>query len=395
MSSRFKMENRPGAVITGGDFQGLGVLRTLARKGIPIILLDADYCIAKYSRYKKKFIKSPSPGHAEAYVTFLIEVAAKERINGWVIFPNSDEVVYVVSRYKEILEKYYRIATPCWEVIRNVYIKKETYEVAKENGIAIPTMYNTNSLEELLESDLQYPLVMKPSIRDHFYNKTKIKAYRINNREEVIKTYQKMRSVIDRGEILAQDFIPGGPKNLYSFCPFFKNGMVVTGITGRRARQHPMDFGHASTYVELVDIPELRNISEKFLGLINFYGIGEVEFMQDPRDHQYKLIEVNPRVWGWHTLAIAAGVDLPYLLYQDMVGEEIEIPGSIKQIKWVRLTTDLPTVFLEIIKGRMKISEYMTTMKGKMQDAVLSANDPLPFIAEVLMTPYLWGKRGF
>ena len=76
----------------------------------------------------------------------------------------------------------------------------------------------------------------------------------------------------------------------------------------RRARQHPMDFGHASTFAELVDIPEIRNIAERFLGLIDYYGLAEVEFMQDPRDGNYKLIEVNPRVWGWHTIAIASGV---------------------------------------------------------------------------------------
>ena len=384
-----------GAVVTGGDFQGLGVLRALARKDIPVILLDSDHSISKYSRFKKKFIKSPNPSQAEHYLSFLIDLAEKEKIYGWVIFPNSDEAVYVLSRYKEILENYYRIPTPCWEVIRNVYIKKETYKVAEKNGIQIPKMYNTNSLEQLVESDLQYPLVIKPSIRDHFYNKTKIKAFRINNKEELIKTYQRVRDVIDPEEILVQDFIPGGPKNLYSFCPFFKNGKVITGVAGRRARQHPMDFGHASTYVELVDIPELRSLAEKFLGLINFYGIAEVEFMQDPRDNQYKLIEVNPRVWGWHTLATAAGINLPYLLYQDMIGEKIEIPTSCKQIKWVRLTTDIPTVFLEIVKGNMKIRDYLSSMKGDKTDAVLSLHDPLPFLAEIALIPYLWVKRGF
>ena len=388
-------KSRIGAVITGGDFQGLGVLRSLARKGIPVILLDNDHCISRYSRFKKRLIKSPHLAEAESYRDFLIDLATRESINGWVIFPNSDEAVYVLSRYKEVLENYYRIPTPCWEVIRNVYIKKETYEVAEKNGIPIPKMYDIRSPEQLLESDFQYPLVIKPSIRDHFYSKTKIKAFRINSKEELIKTYQRVRDVIDPEEILVQDFIPGGPQNLYSFCPFFKNGKVVTGVAGRRARQHPMDFGHASTYVELVDIPELKRTAEKFLGLINFYGIAEVEFMQDPRDHQYKLIEVNPRVWGWHTIAIGAGVDLPYFLYQDMIGEEIEVPTSLKPMKWVRLTTDLPTVFIEIAKGRMKLRNYVASMRGKKQDAVLCLDDPLPFVAEVALIPYLWVKRGF
>jgi D-aspartate ligase len=384
-----------GAVITGGDFQGLGVLRTLAGKGIPIILLDSDHCIGRYSRFKKRFFKSPHPSETQSYVNFLVDLANKEKIHGWVIFPNSDEAVFVLSRYREILKEFYRIPTPGWEVIRNVYIKKETYELASKNGIPTPRIYNADNLEDLVNLDLQYPLVIKPSIRDHFYNKTKIKAFRIDNQEGLIKTYQQVRAIIDPCEILVQDFIPGGPVNLYSFCPFFKNGNIISGVAGRRARQHPMDFGHSSTYVELVEIPELRRLAEKFLRLIGFYGIGEVEFMQDPRDLEYKLIEVNPRVWGWHSLAIAAGIDLPYMLYQDMIGEEVNSPNPIRPVKWIRLTTDIPTVFLEIIKGKMKISDYIASMKGQKEDAVLWATDPLPFVAEVALIPYLWMKRGF
>lgn len=285
-------------------------------------------------------------------------------------------------------EKYYKIPTPCWDVIRNVYIKKNTYKVAEKYGISIPKIYDINSMEQLMRAELQYPLVFKPSISHRFYGETRIKAFRIDNKGEIIKKYLRMSDVIDSSEIIVQDFIPGGPKNLYSFCSFFKNGKVIQGIAGRRARQRPMDFGQASTYVELVDIPELSNISEKLLRLINYYGIAEVEFMYDPRDQRYKLLEVNPRVWAWHTLAIAAGVDLPYFLYQDMICKEIAVPTSIRQVKWVRLIKDIPTAFSEIVKGNLKLSDYIASMKGKKVDAVLSITDPLPFLAEIALIIY-------
>ncbi len=387
--------NKSGAIITGGDFQGLGVLRTLARKDIPIILLDNEHCIGKYSKFKKKFFRSPHPSEGEAYINFLIDLAKKENIHGWVIFPNSDEAVYVLSKHKDILEKYYKIPTPSWDVIKNVYIKKNTYQVAEKNGIAIPKTYYPENLDELIELDLQYPVVLKPSIRDHFYNKIKIKAFRINNREELVKTYQDVCSIIDPSEVLIQEFISGGPDQLYSFCPFFKDGKVIASIMARRSRQHPMDFGHATTFAELVDIPEIREISERFLRLIGYYGIGEVEFMYEPQSGEYKLIEVNPRVWGWHTLAIMAGVDLPYLLYQDMNGQEIETTSALENMKWVRLITDVGTVFSEIVKGNMKISDYITSMMGKKAFAVFSIEDPLPFFVEIAMIPYLWKKKGF
>ena len=389
------MPEKIGAVITGGDFQALGAMRTLAKKDIPIILLDSDFCISRFSKYKKKYYKSPHSSEKENYCNFLINIAKKEKIKNWVIFPNSDETVYILSKYKDILKEFFKIPTPGWEVIQNVYIKKNTYQIAEKNNIPIPKTYYPENLEELLGLDLTYPLVVKPSIRDNFYNKIKVKAYRINDREELIKKYNLMCSVVDHSEVLIQELIPGGPDNLYSFCPFFKNGKVITSIMARRARQHPMDFGHASTYAMLVDVPEMRMNAEKFLRLINYYGLAEVEFMQDPRDGIYKLIEVNPRIWGWHSLAIGAGVDLPYILYQDMIGEKFEIPTTLKDIKWVRLITDISTVLMEVIKGRMKITDYLESMKGKKEFAVFSLRDPLPFFAEVMMLPYLWIKRGF
>jgi len=389
------MSKEIGAVITGGDFQALGVLRTLAKKNIPVILIDNEHGISKYSKYKKKYFKSPSLSEPEPYINFLIDLAKKENIQGWIIFPNSDKAVYVLSKYKYILEEYYRIPSPDWEVIQHVYIKKNTYQLAEKNGIPIPKTFYPSNLEELLELNLQFPMVIKPSIRDNFYSKVKTKAFRINNKEDLVKIYQRVSSIIDPSEILVQEFISGGPNQLYSCCPFFKNGKIITSITARRSRQHPMDFGHASTFVELVDIPEIPKIAEKFLNLIGYYGFGEVEFMYDIHNGQYKLIEVNPRVWGWHTIAIAAGADFPYFLYQDMTKGKFEIPSLLKNLKWIRLTTDTPTVIIEILKGKMKVKDYISSMKGKKEFAVFALNDPLPFFIEIAMLPYLWMKRGF
>ena len=387
------MSTKIGAVVTGGDFQGLGALRTLARKGIPVVLLDSDHCIGRYSKYTKKFFKSPKPTQEEAYLDFLVGLAKSEKIKGWVIFPNSDEAVYVLSKHKELLEESYRVPTPHWDVIKNIYIKENTYRIAEKNNIPTPKTYYPKSLEQLNELDLEFPVIIKPSIRDHFYSKVKIKAFLIRNKEELLKTYRRVSLVIDPSEILVQDFIPGGANQLYSFCPFFKEGRILASIMAIRKRQHPMDFGQATTFAEIVEIPIMREIAEKFLSLIGYYGIGEVEFMKDPRDGQFKLLEVNPRIWGWHTLAIAAGVDLPYFLYQDAIGENIRASLPQKNMKWVRLITDVPTVSIEMAKGNMNIADYLRSMRGEKEFAVFSLDDPLPFIAELLMIPYLWFKR--
>jgi len=75
----------------------------------------------------------------------------------------------------------------------------------------------------------------------------------------------------------------------------------------------------------------LEELSERFLRAIDYYGLVEMEYKLDPRDSQYKLLDVNARTWGYHALGAAAGVDFSYLLYCDQVG----LPVSVVTGLWV------------------------------------------------------------
>ncbi len=48
-----------GAVIIEGHVQGLSNARSLGEAGIPVIVVDRNNCIARYSRYCKMFYSSP------------------------------------------------------------------------------------------------------------------------------------------------------------------------------------------------------------------------------------------------------------------------------------------------------------------------------------------------
>ena len=56
------------------------------------------------------------------------------------------------------------------------------------------------------------------------------------------------------------------------------------------------------------------------LTALGYHGIAQTEFRLDPRDERFKLMEVNPRLWQWHGLARACGVDLPRIAYLDVLG---------------------------------------------------------------------------
>ena len=47
---------------------------------------------------------------------------------------------------------------------------------------------------------------------------------------------------------------------------------------------------------------------------IDYYGLAALEYKLDGADGQFKLLDVNTRTWGYHSVGYVAGVDFPLLL---------------------------------------------------------------------------------
>ena len=125
------------------------------------------------------------------------------------------------------------------------------------------------------------PFVLKPAIKEHFIYATKAKAWRANDHSELKKLFLKASELAGPGEIMVQEMIPGGGAQQFAYCAFFREGEAIGKMVAQRWRQHPLQFGRASTYVETVDIPILEELSEHFLRAINYYGLVELEYKLD------------------------------------------------------------------------------------------------------------------
>ena len=151
--------------------------------------------------------------------------------------------------------------------------KRNTYRLAEELNIPTPFTYYPENVEQLAQlDDLTPPFAIKPAIKEHFFYATKAKAWRANSHAELRTLYQKASELAGNGEIMVQELIPGGGSQQFSYCAFFRKGESVGKMVARRRRQHPLEFGRASTYVETVDVPILEEFSERFLRAIDYYG---------------------------------------------------------------------------------------------------------------------------
>jgi D-aspartate ligase len=384
---------RVGAVVIGGEHPGLGIARSLGRRGIPICIIDDQHSVSQFSRYATQVVRVKDLRNEQNTVDNVMEIGQRYGLKGWVLFPTRDETVAAFSRHRDRLAEFFRVTTPAWETVQWAWDKKNTYDRAAELGIPVPQTYNVMTEEGLAALYNRLPLAIKPAVKENFFYATGDKAWRAETPEQLNNLFRKAKQQIRPEEILIQEIIPGSGLQQYSYCAFFRDGIAQATLVARRLRQHPREFGRAATYVETIEHPEVEELSERFLKAINYYGLVEVEFKQDPRDGQLKMLDVNARTWGFHSLGVPAGIDFPYLLYADQVGKSVESSKAKAGVGWLRAVTDVPTVASDLWARELSLRSYLTSLRNTRTESVFCLRDPLPTVAEVLMLPYLVAKK--
>jgi D-aspartate ligase len=376
-----------GAVVVGGDHPGLAVARSLARRGIPVYVIEDQLSISSFSRCPTRVVRVPDILDERRTVDSLLEVGRRYNLRGWVLVPTRDETVAACSRFRSELGEFFRVTTGDWNCIEWAWDKKKTYELAESLGIPCPRTFNPMSAEELPALHSRLPLAMKPAIKENFFYATGAKAWRADTPEQLEEIFTRALRQIRPEEILIQEIIPGDGREQYSWCGFVREGEPHSTLMARRVRQHPREFGRAATYVETVDAPVIHELSARFLRAIRYTGAVEIEYKRDPRDGQYKLLDVNARVWGFHGLGAACGVDFPWLLYADQLGIPVEPLHARPGVGWLRLLTDIPTSIADFFHGSLSAGAYLQSLAATRTESVFSWSDPLPSIFEALMLP--------
>src|SRR5271169_1053561 len=85
--------DKVGAVVVGGDYQGLGIIRSLGRHGVPVCVVDDEHSISRFSRYCTHFVKVSDLREDRSTVDSLLEIGNRLNLQGWVLYPTREELV--------------------------------------------------------------------------------------------------------------------------------------------------------------------------------------------------------------------------------------------------------------------------------------------------------------
>ena len=306
----------PAAVIDVGWVNGLAAIRSLGRVGVRVLAVDhRPSALGFRSRYAERFV-SPDPHADEA--RFVAFIRGLGRV---VVFPTHDEALNAISRHLTGLDVL--APFPAWDVLEQVQSKRSQLERALSAGVDVPqTRYPSSATEaRQAAAEIGLPVLVKPERPVGFKQRFRRQAFRCESLSEVEDAHGRA----EQFGSMVQELVPGGDDALFTVGSYIsRDGRPLGVFSGRKLRQTPPGIGTCRVG-EAVWVQETVDAALALLRGFGYFGLSQVEFKHDARDGRFKLMEINPRLWQWHGLASACGVDLPLIAYADLTGHALPV----------------------------------------------------------------------
>ena len=385
----------PTAIVASGATHGLGVVRSLGRTGVPITVVSYDKRdIAPSSRFVRQTIRAPHPDADEArFVAVLLETA--RRNPGALLIPASDAALGPVARHKTSLEDAGLIvATDDASVIETLLNKATTFDLARTADVPFPATSVVSSDDDVRRfcASAEFPAVLKPELSHVYRERIGVKWTHVHDTAEAIRAYAVARS--HSLEVMLQELIPGDERCGAVYNSYFWNGEPLVEFTSRKVRNSPPDTGSPSVVVSEW-MPEVAELGRRLLREAKFSGYSCTEFKRDPRDGEYKVMEVNARHNLSSLLATRCGVNFPWLQYRHLVeGLVPEQPDHEQGIYWIDVTRDLQNVRHYLRRPGYSLGEFLRPYRHPHVLAVLDRHDVGPAAARGVDTVRVAAARG-
>ncbi|MBO0791033.1 MAG: ATP-grasp domain-containing protein [Ktedonobacteraceae bacterium] len=230
------------------------------------------------------------------------------------------------------MEQFSRIALPKEPALGIAMNKEHVARIARELGLDIPKGVYINSADEVNEAlrVVGLPAVAKPA--------EPWDAQRgLGPETKFVMTPAEARLAIEAAlsagtGVLFQQFIPG-PQESISFL--YKHGEIFAQFAYQTKRASSLVGGVDVLHRSIAMPSDSGTQAERLIREIGLEGYCRVEFRRDYSNKPY-MVDIHPYMSDGTELAMHAGVDFPYLLYQWAMGEPIDTIQTYRVGVWRR-----------------------------------------------------------
>jgi D-aspartate ligase len=371
----------PPAVVLGGYANAVSVTRSLARLGVHVYALGDSTSEVRHSRL------------CGTFVDLGVDEGVQSRWLDWLstgprrgaLLPCSDDGLELIARNRTILlEHGYVPFEADDEVALAMLDKYETYERARQLGIATPATFKPESrdaLEQMMPA-VDFPCALKPVHAHVFHRRARVPEKLI-----VVQDADQLRAAFDSFtrlglDLLVSEIVPGGDDQLPSYYTFLdEQGEPLLHFGTRKLRQFPPQFGHGCYRLSEWD-DDVAELGLRFLQGVGVRGLAMVEFKRDARDGNLKLIECNHRFTSATELVRKAGIDLASFTYLRLVGRPLPRHVGFRQHVYLWCPADDLRTFLAYRKtGTLSLAGWLQSLLRRQHFPIFDPRDPKPTLA--------------
>ncbi len=320
--------------------QSLVTVRSLGSRGLRVAALETFDGVPTFSsRWCQQKAICPADEGTKEYVRSLEQVL--DSTGARVLIASSDGTIALLRQHREQLEQRIHIALAKEPALGIAINKEHTLEIAKRLGLGVPRAVTIRAVSEVEAAvhEIGLPAVVKPVESWLWGKQSRVISQLVTTHEEARRAVEELTCF--GGTVLFQQFLSGRRESL-SF--FYAHGEIYARYAFWGRRTNPPLGGIYVLRQSIALPPDTGEQAERLVREIELEGYSQVEFRRDSVGKPY-LMEINPRLNMGIEVAVRAGVDFPYLLYQWANGERINavksyrIGGQMRYLKGDFITT--------------------------------------------------------
>ena len=317
-------EPRLPVLIFGAHIAALGVLRVLARHGIPTFVVDDTTNVIVRSRwYRAPERTLPETSDSALLAEYLHGLGLPRAV----LIPCSDQWAAAVAGLPADLRDRFPSSLAPLEAVEDFVDKDRFRALTDRLDLPRPRSIPINAvtdLDRVSDEDLGEGF-LKPTESARNNRVFKTKGFFISSRADARRRVEQASAA--GITFMLQEWIPGDMSSTILIDGFVdRHATVKAMLARRRVRMDPPKLANtcSDVTIPLADVdgclPALRTLLEA----VRYRGIFNVEFKFDARDGRFKIIELNPRPFWLIGHIERAGIDLPWMAYLD--AQELPVP---------------------------------------------------------------------
>lgn len=376
------------AFVLGLGENGYGVLRSLARNGIPAWGFDREgNTFARYSRFCKRCKVQPFTSHDESLCATLLS-AGKHCGGKPFLFPTTDEYVCLLARHREHLADRFFFHWISSDALLTIVNKAHMNQICKQAGVLTPRTHVSHPNENVARhaADFTFPCIIKPNRSFDSQFPQGRKNFIAHSPQHLIDFYERNPGL--NGETIWQEIIQGGDENIFQCTALIRqSGEVGAVFSTRKIRQYLPHYG-SMCFGRSEGNPAVVSEAVKLLRFLKYRGLASLEFKYQPTDGRLYFVEMNPRLPWYSALFADAGVNLPHLAFLDLTKPIDILPmDTYRQtdgVYWISVERDLRWFFQMRKERSTSLINWLRSVARAHSFAWWEWRDPRPFLMATL-----------